>query len=364
MEVETKLVVDASPYGLGAVLLQRRGNDMYPVAYASRTLNEVEKRYAHFEREALAVLFGLQKMHTYVYGRHTTVATDHKPLLSIFTKSTQSIRLERIAMRAQDYDFTLTYEPGAENVADGWSRLPAETTESTGKFIEEHVQFVARDIDLMTLQEIREEGKVDAELQMVVNAINNGWRNTEDVVKKWQHLSNELSYAQEAEVELNIEKRYERYQKKMCEYANEKRGAKQHDLSVGDVVFVASMTSSKLNARYPEDRYVILRKKGIDTFEVVQVDTGKVFVRNAKFLTKAPQKRDMQLNDDVADGGDKIGTADSVVTPRSDAIRASDTIVSEGHCDGIAETATPYEQTESREENLEMRAFNAFVKAK
>jgi len=99
-------------------------------------------------------------------------------------------------MRAQDYDFTLTYEPGAENVADGWSRLPAETTESTGKFIEEHVQFVARDIDLLTLQEIREEGKVDAELQMVVNAINNGWRNTEDVVKKWQHLSNELSYAQ------------------------------------------------------------------------------------------------------------------------------------------------------------------------
>jgi len=172
MEAETKLVVDASPYGLGAVLLQRRGNDMYPVAYASRTLNEVEKRYAHFEREALAVLFGLQKMHTYVYGRHTTVATDHKPLLSIFTKSTQSIRLERIAMRAQDYDFTLTYEPGAETVADGWSRLPAETTESTGKFIEEHVQFVARDIDLLTLQEIREEGKVNAELQMVVNAIN------------------------------------------------------------------------------------------------------------------------------------------------------------------------------------------------
>jgi len=63
----------------------------------------------------------------------------------------------------------------------------------------------------------------------------------------------------------------------------------------------------------------------------------------------------MQLNDDVADGGDKIGTADSVVTPRSDAIRASDTIVSEGHCDEIAETATPYEQTESREENLELR---------
>jgi len=74
MEAETKLVVDASPYGLGAVLLQRRGNDMYPVAYASRTLNEVEKRYAHIEREALAVLFGLQKMHTYVYGRHITVS--------------------------------------------------------------------------------------------------------------------------------------------------------------------------------------------------------------------------------------------------------------------------------------------------
>ena len=32
---------------------------------------------------ALAVLYGLQKMHTYIYDRHVTVATDHKPLFRV-----------------------------------------------------------------------------------------------------------------------------------------------------------------------------------------------------------------------------------------------------------------------------------------
>ena len=66
MEAEIKLVVDASPYGLGCVLLQEVDNQMCPVAYASRSLTDVEKRYAQIECKALAVLYGLQKMHTYL----------------------------------------------------------------------------------------------------------------------------------------------------------------------------------------------------------------------------------------------------------------------------------------------------------
>ena len=65
------------------MLLQEVDNQMRPVAYASQSLSDVEKRYAQIEREALAVLYGLQKMHTYVYGRHVSVATDHKPLLGV-----------------------------------------------------------------------------------------------------------------------------------------------------------------------------------------------------------------------------------------------------------------------------------------
>ncbi|CAC5369354.1 unnamed protein product [Mytilus coruscus] len=59
------LNVDTSSKGLGAVLLQ---NDK-PIAYASRALTPTQQRYAQIEKETLAIVFGCQKFHHYVYGR-------------------------------------------------------------------------------------------------------------------------------------------------------------------------------------------------------------------------------------------------------------------------------------------------------
>ena len=63
----TKPVViqtDASEYGLGAALLQ----DGRPIAFASKTLTDVETRYTNIECKCLSVCFGLEQFHTYVYG--------------------------------------------------------------------------------------------------------------------------------------------------------------------------------------------------------------------------------------------------------------------------------------------------------
>ena len=84
-QLETMLSVDASKYGLGAVLLQKH-ETWAPVAYASRSLTKTEQNYAQIEKEALASVFGTQRFHDYVYGKHFTVESDHKPLQPIFTK--------------------------------------------------------------------------------------------------------------------------------------------------------------------------------------------------------------------------------------------------------------------------------------
>lgn len=54
-----ELIVDASPVGLGAVLTQSGK----VVAYASKSLSDVEKRYCQTEKEALAIVWGCEHFH-------------------------------------------------------------------------------------------------------------------------------------------------------------------------------------------------------------------------------------------------------------------------------------------------------------
>lgn len=81
----TNIAVDASPYGLGAVLTQLQGNGEWAlIAYASRSLTDTEQRYSQIEREAIAIHWACRHFHVYVYGHPFTVSTDHKPLVPLF----------------------------------------------------------------------------------------------------------------------------------------------------------------------------------------------------------------------------------------------------------------------------------------
>ena len=82
---ETKVVVDASPFGVSGILMQKDDTDDYIiVAYGSRSLTEVEKRYSQTEREGLTIVWAVEHFHQYLYGGTFTITTDHNPL-NIFT---------------------------------------------------------------------------------------------------------------------------------------------------------------------------------------------------------------------------------------------------------------------------------------
>uniref|UniRef100_A0A5S6QL73 RNA-directed DNA polymerase n=1 Tax=Trichuris muris TaxID=70415 RepID=A0A5S6QL73_TRIMR len=130
-EKKLTLTCDASPHGVGAVLSQPgpHGKEA-PVAFASRTLSKTERNYAQIDREALAIIYAVQKFHQYVYGRAFTIITDHEPLLGLLhpdkaLPQVMSPRMLRWSLMLSVHDYQLLYQPGPMIAnADGLSRLP------------------------------------------------------------------------------------------------------------------------------------------------------------------------------------------------------------------------------------------------
>jgi len=118
---------DGSQDGLGATLIQDQGKGERPIAYISRTLGEYEKKWTATEIEAAAVMWALERFRPYIYGIRVLVRTDHSPLEYLRKCTNKCARLERWALKLQEFQFDIQHRPGAQQKhVDALSRAPVE----------------------------------------------------------------------------------------------------------------------------------------------------------------------------------------------------------------------------------------------
>ena len=170
------LQTDASKNGLGATLLQNGR----PIAYASKSLNESQRAYAQIEKELLAIVFGCEKFHEYLYGRQVTVESDHKPIEAIMKKclALAPPRLQRMLLRLQKYDITVIHKPGKEiPLADVLSRKYLSIMDKPDKHLEAQVHATVRNLPISDgkLASVQQETLKDSQLQQLTTVINEGW---------------------------------------------------------------------------------------------------------------------------------------------------------------------------------------------
>ena len=193
-QLQTKVIADASSYGIGAVMVQKHLEGTWkPVAFISRALSSTEEKYAQIEKEALATTWACERLADYLIGKTFHIETDHKPLVPLLgTKNLDEMppRIQRLRMRLLRFDFTISHVPGKElTTADALSRAPSKSTSRVKQ--EEEIEVYVENILLQLpasdkrLEEIAAAQKEDPICRKLFEYCKEGWP---DMIQKLPSL--------------------------------------------------------------------------------------------------------------------------------------------------------------------------------
>lgn len=200
---------DASAYALGAVLLQRHGKVLRPVAYSSRSLNKSEKNYAQIEKELLASVWACEKFRMYLQGVKFILQSDHKPLIPLINNKNLAdapVRCQRLLMRLARYSPSAEYVPGKYMViADTLSRDVHNNNNSVSDLELSHEieEFTIQYINSLPASETKlraivTEQNNDNLISVVKNYIKDGWPHAVDkCLSEYYEVRGELSVVQD-----------------------------------------------------------------------------------------------------------------------------------------------------------------------
>lgn len=181
--LDVKLTCDASRVGIAAVLSHTVEGVDRPIQFASQKLTSAQMLYPQIEREGLAIVFGLEKFHHYLYGRKFVLVTDNQALSKIFApdKSLPVMTAERIqrwALKLSSYNYSVEWRRSAENQADFLSRYPSQ--ENPTDIVEDDRAFVFK-IDNLRLPisstQVARATSRDPLFSRVLRLITEGWPN-------------------------------------------------------------------------------------------------------------------------------------------------------------------------------------------
>jgi hypothetical protein len=140
------LTTDASGYALGAVLTQEDDNGQERlISCHSRTLKDAETRYNTFDREILAVYWGVEQNRSYLWGSKFVIRTDNIaiPFLER-SRTSASDRAIRWFMTLCEYDYRVEHRKGKSIAhADALSRYPHDADYTVSTCVDNDGQVIA-----------------------------------------------------------------------------------------------------------------------------------------------------------------------------------------------------------------------------
>ena len=130
-------------------MAKQGNNELKPIAFTSRYLNDAEKKYSIGELELLAVVWGLERFRFHLYGKQVQLESDNQilePLLKQNKANKQySAQLTRWLDRLNHFDISLRHSAGKEiKFSDFISRNPTKNLEPEVKYEEFVINSIAQ----------------------------------------------------------------------------------------------------------------------------------------------------------------------------------------------------------------------------